>query len=475
MNAATKDLQHFLETLRRHKWLIALIVLPGLALTLLYTFSLPPVYRSTTVILVEQQKVPEAYVRPTVSTTIKDLLKTISQQIMSRTNLEKIVNQYDLYSNQPCVLDRVLGLVGIDHQHNETLKEDMVRNMREDIEVKVSGKDAFTVSYSGYDPTTVMWVTNTLASYFIEENLRVREEYAEGTSFFLASELERARDELESQEKALRGFKEAHMGSLPEQLDANLRTLDRLQIDLQDVNLALRDAESQRFLLNENRGGSPNSQNALETELLELRGELKTLRTRYTESYPDVKIVKDRIRDIESILSSRRSDEETAEVAARQSQSDPEVHILNSRIALLEKRHRKIRGEIESFEKRVEEIPGTEQKLAGLLRDYEICQLNYQSLLDKKLNARLSENLEKLQKGDRFRVIDSANLAETPYKPNRQKIFLIGAVISLFIGIAVIYLIDILRPVIYREEDLLDITDIPVLGSIPSWAEGKIE
>ncbi|NOS35995.1 MAG: hypothetical protein GQ522_05100, partial [Deltaproteobacteria bacterium] len=311
-----KSIFEYWEIFSRRKWWVIIPAIIGTVIAAIYSYTLPPYYRSTTLILVEQQKVPEAYVMPTDVTPLAKRLSTIQQQIMSRTRLEQIIMDLNLdnESEPTNPISRVIGKVR-PHTRNTPGKEEIVERMREAINVEViegssrEGAYAFRVSYEGRDPKTTMQVTSTLASMFIEENLKIREQYAEGTTEFLSSELDKAKKALEEQERAVRSFKEAHMGALPEQLDANLRTLDRLQMELQSVNDSLRNAKDRSALLEEQLGlGSAQSAsiaNPVQEELLRLRQDLVQLRTIFKENYPDVVIARSRINELEKELANR--------------------------------------------------------------------------------------------------------------------------------------------------------------------------
>ena len=188
MNNTNKGFHDILEILSRRKWLIIIPLLLGAGIGGWIAYTLPPIFMSSTLIMVEQQKVPEAYVKATDETPIESRLNTISQQIMSRTKLEQIVTDFNLYKekgNSPYAA--ILKWVGI-APSSKISNEELIENMRKKIEIKVHGQkggqkggDAFTISFTGSDPSVTMQVTNALASLFIEENLKVREQYAEGT------------------------------------------------------------------------------------------------------------------------------------------------------------------------------------------------------------------------------------------------------------------------------------------------------
>jgi uncharacterized protein involved in exopolysaccharide biosynthesis len=158
-----------LQVLKSRIWVLLLPFAVIAAATAVWVHRLPDQYRSETVILVVPQRVPESYVRSTVTTRIEDRLQSLVQQILSRTRLERIVRDFDLYAKE-----RKTGIM-----------EDVIEQMRRDIGVEVLRGDSFRISFIGDNPRMVMRVTERLASLFIEENLRDREVLADDTNQFL--------------------------------------------------------------------------------------------------------------------------------------------------------------------------------------------------------------------------------------------------------------------------------------------------
>ncbi|MCC6502871.1 MAG: hypothetical protein IT362_07030 [Deltaproteobacteria bacterium] len=491
---ALKKILYYLELARANKWII---IVPTVLLTIVSTliaWGLPSYYKSETLILVEKQQIPESYVTPTDRTPFSQRLNTISQQILSRQNIEKIANDFQLYRSQD-TSNPLLAFINRFREVPPTSKEEIVEQMNKDVQINVIGDrragDAFSVSYIGTNPEVTMHVTNTLASLFIEENLKSREQYAEGASDFISTELENAKAELEAQEAALRNFKERNMGSLPQQLDANLRTLDRLQSDLQSVKNEIKSTEERKMMFEAQLGrvtstgargavsviGVPVS--PLQVELENLQRELGSLLSRYKENYPDVIITKNKIADIKAQLASQRRAAAEPRQEAQQAPDDvnPEVYnelmLLKSRLETLNNRSSEIRKQIQQFERRVETTPASEQRFTDLRRDYDISLANYQALLEKKMNAKLSENLEKRQKGERFKVIDSANLPEKPFKPNKPVIALTGTALGVGLGMGIILIIELFNPAFRTKEELIEELKLPVLATVPTFASAK--
>src|SRR5512138_901060 len=221
-----------LQILKSKIWVLLLPFAVIAAATAVWVHRLPDQYRSETVILVVPQRVPESYVRSTVTTRIEDRLQSLVQQILSRTRLERIVRDFDLYAKE-----RQTGIM-----------EDVIERMRRDIGVEVLRGDSFRISYIGDNPRMVMRVTERLASLFIEENLRDREVLAEDTNQFLEAQLEDARRRLLEQEKKVEGYRKAYAGQLPSQLGSNLQVLQSADSQLKSIADAV-DRDRERHLM----------------------------------------------------------------------------------------------------------------------------------------------------------------------------------------------------------------------------------
>jgi len=285
-----------LDIILRGKWIIIIPLCISLTIGLYMTLTANKTYEASTLILVQAQRVPTNYVRSVVTSTISQRISTISQQILSRSNLEKIIDQFGLYEDAGAMY-----------------LEDKIEGMRKRITVTLGrarrGAESFTISFKGSDPQRVMRIANTIASYFMDENLKVREAQAIGTSEFLDSELGKTRKRLEEREQTLAAYRSKYLGGLPDELDSNLRTLDRLQQQLVAKNTILREMKNSLNMLetqiaqskemasqtfDDQFGGFDfeegdsfgNSEN--ESKLAAARKQYNNLLLRYTERHPDV-------------------------------------------------------------------------------------------------------------------------------------------------------------------------------------------
>lgn len=485
-------IDYYLGLVLKHRWLLIIPFCIAMVAGMVLAVKLPKLYQASTLILVMPQRVPSNFVQSIVTEDIDSRISTISEQILSRTNLEKIIEEFRLYS---------------DPKYNDMFSEDKYADLRERIEVKVNRAsrreeaDAFTISFKGSEPKTVMEVTNRLAGSFINENLKVRESQAVGTSDFLAEELMTKRRRLEEVEEKLREYRRKYIGELPEQLEANLRILERLQTQLSEREKSLREEksrltviesqiESNRKILAESRESETVSEDGGVSSLEMLRAQLKTLKSNYTDLHPDVIKLKAKIAELES---GQQAGEPPAAGQQRAGESrvnvtgDPALQLIANTLNDLMRQRAEAKGEIKNiaididqlehqlheYQERVERTPQREQELMQLRRDYDNTQESYNSLLNRKLEAEIAVNMEKKQKGEQFRIVDRAALPRKPVSPDMRKLFLLTVAAGLGLGGGLIFLLDFMNTSLKQPKDYTTDLGLPVLATIPKLLSPK--
>lgn len=469
-------IQHYLkeglDLALRRKWLILGFVVLGTAIGGILAWLKVDLYRSETVILVEQQKIPEKYVPSVIGGSTAERVSTMTQQVLSRTNLQKIIDEFQLYPESI----RVQGY------------ELVIEGLRKNIKIQTKGSggqiEAFTISFAHPDPMTAMKVTAKLASQYIDENIRVREQFIEGATEFLDQELVTAKAALDGKEKELSEYKMKYLGELPSQLEANLRTLDRLQLEKTRLQESLNSLNARQDQLEktirdyeahpESSALGPETplsgtRDPLSMRLVELKRELAKLSSEYTESYPDIIALKTQIQSVEHELIQRPVEEGVipadpylAELRKAKKELDLQSGSLKSQLAT-------VSMGMKDLEKRIERTPHHEQELLALERDYENMQKHYQRLHENKINARISENLDKRQKGERFRILDPANLPTTPEGMPRMFLALAGIGGGIGLGFGLAFFLDLVSPTFRRSEDVEVSLGLTTLATIPSF------
>ena len=486
-------LEHYLKLFICKRWIVIIPYIAVMALGIYWSLITPQIYEAKTLILVEPQRVPGAFVRNIVSADINSRIATISQQIMSRSNLEKIIEKYNLFSAP---------------EQTHMYMEDKLANLRDRISIRVqrtrSGGDAFSISYRDSDPRLTMEVANTLSSFFIDTNVQIREKQASGTSSFLDSELNIMRSKLEGMDSQFKDFRKQYMGELPEQMNANLRILESLQLQLSEKKERLRDEKSRLMIINneidqirkdeaqERRANAqaaaslsvPNQAQTDQPTLQQMQEELAALRSSYTDKHPDVIRLSNKIKEIEKSKSKQTSspDSNDNQILPSALEETPSTKLLenklrqrmaaNTEILNLKQDILDINNEVSIYKGRIERTPRREEELRALKRDYENVQSAYNSLLSRKMEADIAVNLEKNKKGEQFRVLDLAKIPEKPISPNLKKIFLMALILGLGSGGGLVLFLDFWDSSVRRLEDLSKL-EIPVLATIPILYNSK--
>jgi succinoglycan biosynthesis transport protein ExoP len=472
---------------RRRIWFLVPLVL-GIVGAVAALQVLPRTYRAVTTVLVEPQKVPADYVKPTVTSSIEERLRTIEPQIKNRDNLERIVREMDLYPE-------LRGQVSMDAA---------IDRARRDLTVQLQG-NTFRIYFEGREPAKVARTANRVAELFINSNLQLRENQAQGTSTFLEAELEKTKHRLEIQEAKIAEFKRQNMGDLPEQRDTNLRGVEQLQTKL-EINMdALDKAETRRLLLQSQLAELRNQRSTSHrstfsasasglgpslpeqpSHLDQLRTQLAQLRARYTDRHPDVIRAQAEIAQLEALERAHPAPEaprsapvtpaaETAQIAADADDAvrpDPmlkaEIASVDLEIRSLKNERERILADTSRVQGRLEAVPRVEQELLSLTRDYENIKNSYESLLDKRLNARLYENLEKSQQGESFTILEHATTPNAPYGPNKILVLGLGMIAGGLLGLMAALLRERTDPTYIDAQSLQQaFPGLPLLATIP--------
>jgi polysaccharide chain length determinant protein (PEP-CTERM system associated) len=499
------SLETFWAIAQRRRWWILLPVFLTWAAVWGISWLLPSIYQSEALILLEQQNVPNQYVVPNVSASVQDRLQTISQQVLSRTRLQATIDRFHLYP-EPHGL-RVLLEAG-----------EPIDKMRKDIEIELVPAPghpdeftAFKMRYSAKSPELARQVNSDLTSPFVSENVEAQWQLSEDTTSFLENQLADARAKMEEQETKVAAFKAKHVGELPSQLEMNVQQiLGGIQAQLQNSQQALESAKQHKLDLesllrqyisaqvNPGRGGSGNGiasgiagsttpANELDKELTDLRLRLQDLQERYTDDYPDVVALKDKIVKKEKLkkhaedegaanLSSRRTGNPDDSAATEEAHSGSSTSLIQLESQLkanqleiqnYQKHESDLESQVSAFLARLNVAPETEQELAGISRGYEESKANYNSLLQKQMQSQLATSLEQRQKGEQFRILDPPNLPKKHIAPNRLKFSIGGMALGIVLGMGMVAFLELTDIRIRPEQDLEALVAIPLLVSIP--------
>jgi polysaccharide chain length determinant protein (PEP-CTERM system associated) len=485
----------YARILWRRRWYIAIPLVVVASATAVVSVFLPNWYRASTSILIIPQRVPENFVRPTVTADLNERLNMITQQILSRTRLERIIQEFNLY----------------ERERRTKIMEDVIEQMRGDIDVNIarprSRRDdvnSFSVSFAANDARTAMRVTERLASLFVQENLEDRELLADQTDQFLKGQLEEARRRLLEQERKLQDFRQRNNGRLPDQVSSNLQLLQGAQSRLQNLAESANRDRDRLFALDKllsempaggvttviqpsapspRRGNEPTPVTA--AQLLETaRAELRGMQLRLTAQHPDIGRQKRVIAELE-----KKADEEALQQPlsavtpapvptivdrATQQRNEQRAEQMRTEIAEIRARLEGERREAANLQTTIAELggrvqagPALESQLTELMRDYETLQDGYTALLKKSEDSKMALRLEQRQIGEQFKIIDGARLPEKPISPDRFRINMLGILGGLGLGLGLIAFLEYRDTSFKSDDDVMTTLSLPVLAVIP--------
>lgn len=523
-----KSLRDYLGVIGRNKRSILAVWFGFWVLTIVIALLLPPTYRSTATVLIEEQDIPSELVMSTISSFAEQRIQVINAKVMTRTNLMQLIKKYDLYA---------------DEREIET-SEEIVERMREDTALNTISADvvdprsgrpttatiAFSIAYQNEKPLLAVKVANELTTLYLNENLRNRTEKATETAQFLANESLRISKEIGGLETELAAFKEQHTESLPEFKEYNLQLTQRLDREIMDMESQLRsltdrefylegelakiDPASQLFsstgeriyspidrlktletdylqmknryqsshpelvrmrkeieALKGNIGGSDSAKTQY-SELQRLRTELTSMLERYKPTHPDINKLRQSIASLESTVnqgSNIRSpfleDPDNPAYITLKAQ----MKSVGSDIVAIKNSLVKQKRKLDLAEKRMTGSPQIEREYLTLVRDYDNAVLKYREVKAKQMEAQISQQLEQENKGERFSLIEPAEFPEEPIKPNRPVLITLGFLLALAIAMAQAFIRESVSGAVYTPRDIMALQGFFPLAEIPYY------
>lgn len=487
---------YYIELVLRRRWMLIVSFCLSMIGGMFVSVTTPRIYSADTLILIEPKSIPDKYVEPLSEVPVEQRVNTITQQVKSRNYLERIIKEADLYAGP---------------EYKNMLLEEKIEAVRKNINVEVTrgrkGTDSFRISFNGKEPEKITKAVSALASFFIDESIKVMEAEVIGASLFLQEELKIKAEQLISVEEALKEYRMKYMGGLPEQLGSNLSMLEGLRKQMGDKQEGLRDEKMRMIgleaqmteLRREIQNYTPEAIAMEEASMvikepenvIKLRGlkeQYAQMTARYTEKHPDLSKMKKMIADMEESVAKEEAQktEDSPAPAKPKTKTDliadkykalkeeqlkgvgTQYEESKNAIKILEEDIAKIVSQTVVYEKRVEETPKREQELMTLRRDYDTIKDSYNSLMERKLDADIAVSMERKSKGERFRILDLAKVPQKPVSPDVKKLLLISVAAGFGLGGALIFLLDLLDTSLRRPEDIESLLKIPVLATIPN-------
>ena len=527
----SKSLQDYLDILRRRKWPMLLIAVVLFLIFVVAALVLPPVYRSTATILIEEQDIPRELVQSTVTSYAAQRIEIINREVMTRSNLLKLIERHNLYADErgkvpvETIIGKMRKAVTLDMVSAEVIDPRSGRPTQATI--------AFTLSFDSGNPSVAQRVANDLVSLYLSENIKRRTRQAAETTEFLAMEADKLGRHLAEIEAKIADFKAHNVGALPEFSQMNMKLAERSRREISDIDRQLRSLKERQYYLEgqlvlvkpnapivstdgrmvlddserlrmlrseyarvsakygpthpdvkrlsreiaalEQGVGTPGGLDPREEELHRLRADYTAARNKYSEQHPDVIKLQRRIANIESDLRSSPPQRQSGGWGGSPASANNPAFIalqsqlkaVSSEIASLQVQRNGLKAQIAKYEKSLMQSPEIEREYTSLMRDKESTIQRQQEINQKLMAARLSQELEKESKAERFSLIEPALLPERPIKPNRFAIIFLGLVFSVAAGIGYAAIAETMNKGIFGRHQLATVLKEPPLSVIP--------
>ena len=478
----------FIDILKKRAALITVPAAVGLLLALIVSSRMPDVYEAESLIQITPQRVPESYVKSTVTIKTEDRLDALSAQVKSRTQLENMITELDLYKKQRAVapMQDVIELM------RSVIKTEIVRPRN-----PMQPVDSFYLRFQYDDAVMAARVTERLGMLYVDYNARDRGALAQGTNEFLGSELVEAKRRLDAAGDKLQAFRERNAGKLPTQLQGNIQMIQTLQSQRQAlVDSLARDRDRLLYLertLNDklatplpsapvtgDLSNNPATAASMtpRQQLERAKAALALVEAKFTEEHPDVRRARRQVADLEKQVEAVPADRplptslgvSTAEVQ-RQDQINTlraDIESLGRQIKFKESQEATVTGTIGDYRSRIDAVPGVESEYLALNREVETKQEAYKDLLTKSENARVAENLENRQVSEQFRVLDAPRVPHRPISPMRPAISGGGLLAGLVLGLLAAAFLEIKDASLKTAVDVAQILKLPVIASVPT-------
>ncbi|MDQ7250207.1 GumC family protein [Dongia sedimenti] len=518
---------NILHTVRRRKWIGLGVAIAAFGCAVTIALMWPPTYQSTATILIEEPDVPAELVKSTVSTYADQRLQVIEQRVMTNQNLSDIIDRFGLFQEALATTPRSELINVLRNKINlAVLSADFVSNKSRNDQPLAT--IAFTVSFSSQNPRTAQQVASRLTDLYLAENVQTRTEKAAGTTEFLTQQSTKLYQDVDDAEKKLTEFKTKNSGTLPEQVDTNMRILEALQSQLMQNRSTLEQLNEKRSFLQGQlgsispympmtAGGMPATPQA---QLMALELQYIDLSSRYGPKHPQVIHLQ---KQIDSLKNQVGTTDEPTSTQARLSQLQAQLSDALQRYGEKHPTVQKLRQQLDELQTEVAKAPGasmltapkgppdnpmyiqmqnqlgeataqmqgiqmetaalqakvedTQQRVlqtqalsgqySSLQQQYEAAVKRYQDFKDKEADAQVAQSMEQQSKSETFSVIEAPDFPERPIKPNRKLLLLAGAVVAAMFAAAAMLILELLDSKVYEPRGLqLVFGEVP-LATVP--------
>lgn len=499
LNLEVMTFNDYMSILRRRRWVLVIFLVLGPVLGYAISLALPKRYLSNSLVLIEQQQILKDYVPSSTPGKLDQQVLQIMETVLSQKYLKAMIESSGLAkgSNEistEALADKLRGNIKVQPMAVSLNNSDGGSiNPGNPTNTQPEDLAGFHINVTYSDPSVAQQLCAEITSAFIEENLRLHEQSSVNTTDFLQKQAEGAKRKLDEQDQALAEFQSKHIGQLPDQQQMNLNIIQSLTTQLDYMTQALDGAQQNKaytesllaqqienWNAEQKAKQSLNSPETIEGQLAKQQILLADNEARYTSSHPDVIASRKALEELKKTYNegkaSKSKPNENKDSAKNSTEMEPpQIVELRSQLNQIEQTVREktqeqhgLQEEIKRYQQRIQASPVIEQEYKDLTRDHDSASKLYNDLLAKRAESAMSGDIERRQEGERFRVLEPANLPTSPSFPNKLLFTGGGFGGSLILGICLVLLLETSDRTLRTERDVEVFLKLPVLAHLPT-------
>jgi polysaccharide chain length determinant protein (PEP-CTERM system associated) len=468
----------YTSVLRRRKWWFIAPLALSIVVGAILAMTLPREYTSAAQIGIADPTLSPELLKGVQSFDAQERQRAISQQLLSRAVLERVVREENMRPGKPA--EETAAQLRSKVEKNIVVPQPIGR-----VGAGREGIESFLLGYVDSNPEAAQRIANRLATVFVEENSKTKTQQAQNTSEVLANQLKASQERLSKLQEQLRLKKQANIGRLPDQMNANVSMVNGLRQTHESLSLQFRTEqdrltmiEGQLEQMKQGAGGAmtASGQSAIQSaqgRVNDLERQLRQYQANgYTEQHPDIIATKEELTIARRELTSVRQqspgsggDSVAADPAYRQKINERDAARL--RVATLQRQMSQALAQIGSYQSRVDSAPLVEQELASLVQEESLERKRYESLSDQYQKAQVAEDVTRNQGGERFVVLNPASLPSSPTSPDLLRLMAMAIGLGFMLGAAAVIGREFLDRSVHDARGLQNEFEVPVLGEIP--------
>jgi succinoglycan biosynthesis transport protein ExoP len=450
---------------RRRVWILTIV--PAVLLFCVFlAFWLPPQYRSTATIILEQGSIPEDLIKSTVNSA-EQQIEILEGRVMTIEALRVLVKAYDPYPDQP-------GL-DIDAKALKIVKDTSFERVDPVTFLPLEHSSAVSLYYQNPDPQRASIVARKLADLFLTYHQRVRQESAKAAAKLVQQQADDLTQQLQTIDGEYARLRNANGGTLPDTEGRGEDARYRAEHDLQDTERQLRAAQQQESQLSiQLANTSPNMMTTKGdlTDISTVRAQLAEALQHYTPEHPDVKRLQRALKELQSQGAQATQGKGSDTLAATADNPEyrktaSELAAARADVAALQDATVRQRAQLAQYTATVNPTAGLERQVADLERRRASLQTQFQAVQETLKNAQFGQQVESDPHAEHFVLIQSPYAASQPYSPNRLGIILLGLVLGGAVAAGAVAIAESSDPTVRGAIDIASLGNVTVLGNIP--------